>query len=122
MNTCELVSNGFHLLLHLLPLHENFIQLRFQFFILILYMSVSIFDIFRSCVDSQLIKSYIIISKSSLKIPDFLSEFISPRLQLIVELLLFIDLLCLFLKILCFLLNALNLELFTMSFSLILFT
>jgi hypothetical protein len=53
-------------------------------------MSVSIFYIFRPGIDSQFVKSNIIVSKCSLKISHFLDELISSAFKFVIKLLFFI--------------------------------
>lgn len=106
MDTGQLVLNGLSFLFNFLSLKEDFIKLSFEFFILIFDVLVSDLDIFRSGINSEFIKSKIIIGKLSLKISDFICESLESFLKFIIKLLFLIDSLSFISKFICFLLNV----------------
>ena len=57
VNALKLVLDPLSLLLILFSLNEDLIQLKFQFLVVVFHMVVCVFDIFRTSICSQFVKS-----------------------------------------------------------------
>jgi len=85
-------------------------------------MLISILDIFRPSIGSQLVKGKIIVSQLSFQLSNFIIEFFQSGFKLIVKLLVFVNLLRFSFQLVCLLLHSLNKVFLTIIFSLSLVT
>ena len=71
---------------------------------------MGILDVFGAGVDAQLVEGDIVVCERALKVPHFLIKFVPSCLQLVIQGLLLIDVLCPLPEVLGFLLDALQLH------------
>jgi hypothetical protein len=88
VNVLQLSLDALDAFLVFLSLQKHVIQLAFELFILSLNMDISIFDIFRSRIDSDLIYSKIIVGELSFQVPDLFAQLLVFRFKLVVQMLL----------------------------------
>lgn len=87
----QLILEVLGLLFNLFSLQEDFIQFSFEFIVLVFYVLVGHFDIFRPGVHSEFIEGEVVVSELAFEIPDFGGETFESLFKFVVELLFFVD-------------------------------
>ena len=117
VNGLQLVLDILSLLLHLLALDKNLVKFGLELLVIVLNVLVSVLDVLRPCVGSEFVEGQVVVGQLSLELPDFVVQLFQFALQLVVELLLFTDLLALVFQLCRLLLHALTRPITTIIFS-----
>jgi hypothetical protein len=71
MDALKLILNTLVLFFNLLSLHEDLIKFLLQLLVVILHMLISVFDVFRSCIGAEFVKSKVKVGELSFELSYF---------------------------------------------------